>query len=89
MRRLIPLSSEKKEIKIVDHIYQPKHEVLPKEEAELIFKKFNSKPSQLPYVLASDKGIQGLDAQPSDVIKITRKSSTAGESVYYRYVVEG
>jgi DNA-directed RNA polymerase subunit H len=89
LRRLIPLSSEKKEIKIVDHIYQPKHEVLPKEEAELIFKKFNSKPSQLPYVLASDKGIQGLDAQPSDVIKITRKSSTAGESVYYRYVVEG
>jgi DNA-directed RNA polymerase subunit H len=89
LRRLIHLSSEKKEIKIVDHIYQPKHEVLPKEEAELIFKKFNSKPSQLPYVLASDKGIQGLDAQPSDVIKITRKSSTAGESVYYRYVVEG
>jgi DNA-directed RNA polymerase subunit H len=89
LRRLIPLSSEKKEVKIVDHIYQPKHEILPKEEAELIFKKFNSKPSQLPYIMASDKGIQGLDAQPSDVIKITRKSSTAGESVYYRYVVEG
>lgn len=70
-------------------MFQPKHEILPKEDAELIFKKFNSKPSQLPYIMASDKGIQGLDAQPSDVIKITRKSSTAGESVYYRYVVEG
>jgi DNA-directed RNA polymerase subunit H len=87
--RLIPLSSEKKEIKIVDHVFQPKHEILPKEDAELIFRKFNSKPSQLPYIMASDKGIQGLNAQPSDVIKITRKSSTAGESVYYRYVVEG
>jgi DNA-directed RNA polymerase subunit H len=83
------MSAEKKEIKIVNHIYQPKHEVLPKEESEMIFKKFNSKPSQLPYIMASDKGIQDLDAQPSDVIKITRKSSTAGESVYYRYVVEG
>ena len=83
------MSSEKKEIKIVDHVFQPKHEILPKEDAELIFKKFNSKPSQLPYIMASDKGIQGLNAQPSDVIKITRKSSTAGESVYYRYVVEG
>jgi DNA-directed RNA polymerase subunit H len=83
------LSAEKKEIRIVDHIYQPKHEVLSHEEADLIFKKFNSKPSQLPYIMSSDKGIQGLDAQPSDIIKITRKSSTAGESVYYRYVVEG
>jgi DNA-directed RNA polymerase subunit H len=50
---------------------------------------YNSKPSQLPYIMSSDKGIQGLGAQPSDIIKITRKSSTAGESVYYRYVVEG
>jgi DNA-directed RNA polymerase subunit H len=89
LRRLNPLSSEKKEIRIVDHVFQPKHEILPKEDAELIFKKFNSKPSQLPYIMASDKGIQGLNAQPSDIIKITRKSSTAGESVYYRYVVEG
>ncbi|MER5176313.1 MAG: DNA-directed RNA polymerase subunit H [Candidatus Nitrosocosmicus sp.] len=83
------MSIEKKDIKIVNHIYQPKHEILSKEEANLVFKKFNSKPSQLPYMLSSDKGIQGLDAQPSDIIKITRKSSTAGESVYYRYVVEG
>lgn len=83
------MSVEKKEVKIVNHIYQPKHEILSKEDAELVFKKFNSKPSQLPYIMSSDKGIQGLDALPGDVIKITRTSSTAGESVYYRYVVEG
>lgn len=83
------MSTEKKEIKIVDHIYQPKHEILTQEEAELVFKKFNSKPSQFPYIMSSDKGISGLGANPGDVIKITRKSSTAGESVYYRYVVEG
>jgi DNA-directed RNA polymerase subunit H len=83
------MSSEKKDVRIVNHIYQPKHEILSKEEAEMVFKKYNSKPSQLPYIMSSDKGIQNLDAKPSDVIKITRKSSTAGESVYYRYVVEG
>ncbi len=83
------MSIEKKEFRIIDHIYQPKHEILSKDEAEMIFKKYNSKPSQLPYIMSSDKGIQGLDTQPGDVIKITRKSSTAGESVYYRYVVEG
>ena len=83
------MSTEKKDIKIVNHIYQPKHEILSKEDSDLIFKTYNSKPSQLPYIMSSDKGIQGLGAQPSDIIKITRKSSTAGESVYYRYVVEG
>ncbi len=83
------MSSEKKDIRIVNHVYQPKHEILSKDDAEAVFKKFNSKPSQLPYIMSSDKGIQDLGAQPGDVIKITRKSSTAGESVYYRYVVEG
>ncbi len=83
------MSIEKKEVRITDHIYQPKHEILSKEEAEMVFKKYNAKPSQLPYIMSSDKGIVGLDAQPGDVIKITRKSSTSGESVYYRYVVEG
>lgn len=76
-------------IKITNHIYQPKHEIIPKSEAEEIMRKYNAKPSQLPYIMSSDKAIEDLDVRPGDVIKITRKSPTAGESVYYRYVVEG
>jgi DNA-directed RNA polymerase subunit H len=83
------LSSEKKIIKITDHIYQPKHEILPKIQAEDILKKYNTKPSQIPYILQSDRGIEDLDPRPGDIIKITRRSPTSGESVYYRYVVEG
>ena len=30
------MSSEKKIVKITDHVYQPKHEILPKSEAELV-----------------------------------------------------
>ena len=81
--------SEKKIVKITNHIYQPKHEILPKVEAEEILKKYNSKPSQLPYIMISDKALEDLEVRPGDIIKITRKSPTAGESVYYRYVVEG
>jgi DNA-directed RNA polymerase subunit H len=62
---------------------------LTKQEAEQILKKYNTRPSQLPYIMITDKGLQDLDVRPGDVIKITRKSPTAGESVYYRYVVEG
>lgn len=83
------MSSEKKEIRITNHVYQPRHEILPKKDAEGVLKKFNTKPSQLPYILMSDKAIEDLDVRPGDIIKITRKSPTAGESVYYRYVVEG
>jgi DNA-directed RNA polymerase subunit H len=80
---------KKKELVITDHIYQPKHEIVPRKEAEEVLKRYNTKPSQLPYILIEDKGLEGLDVRPGDIIKITRKSPTAGESVYYRYVVEG
>jgi DNA-directed RNA polymerase subunit H len=83
------LSAEKKIVKITNHVYQPLHEILPREEAQQILKKYNAKPGQLPYIMISDKGLQDLDIRPGDVIKITRRSPTAGESVYYRYVVEG
>jgi DNA-directed RNA polymerase subunit H len=83
------LSSEKKIIKITNHAYQPKHEILSKEMAEEVLRKFNAKPGQLPYITTTDKGIEDLEVRPGDIIKITRKSPTAGESVYYRYVVEG
>jgi DNA-directed RNA polymerase subunit H len=83
------LSAEKKVIKITNHVYQPRHEILPREEAQQILKKYNAKPGQLPYIMISDKGLQDLDVRPGDVIMITRRSPTAGESVYYRYVVEG
>ena len=83
------LSSEKKILRITDHIYQPKHEILPRDQGEDVLRKYNTKPNQLPYILQSDRGIEDLDPRPGDIIKITRRSPTSGESVYYRYVVEG
>ena len=83
------MSADKKIVKVKYHIYQPKHEILPKNEAEEILKKFNVRTNQLPYIMSSDKGLEDLDIRPGDIIKITRKSPTAGESVYYRYVVQG
>ncbi|MGD1835726.1 MAG: DNA-directed RNA polymerase subunit H [Nitrososphaeraceae archaeon] len=83
------MSAEKKVVKITEHVYQPKHEILSKVESEDILRKFNTKTSQLPYIMLSDKGLDNLDVRPGDIIKITRNSPTSGESVYYRYVVQG
>ncbi|MGI0024269.1 MAG: DNA-directed RNA polymerase subunit RpoH/Rpb5 C-terminal domain-containing protein, partial [Nitrososphaera sp.] len=44
-------------IKISNHIYQPKHEIILKSEAEEIMRKYNARPSQLPYIMTSDKAI--------------------------------
>ncbi len=83
------MSVEKKVVKVTNHIYQPKHEILSKEEAEQVLRKFNVRTNQLPYIMSNDKGLEDLDVRPGDILRITRKSPTAGESVYYRYVVEG
>ena len=71
-----------------DHVFKPKHEIITKKEAEEVLKKFNCQPTQLPLIFLTDPAIVNLGVKPGDMIKITRKSATAGESFYYRYVVE-
>jgi DNA-directed RNA polymerase subunit H len=58
------------------------------EEAEQVLEKYHCKATELPLIFANDPAIVGLGVKPGDMIKITRKSATAGESFYYRYVIE-
>lgn len=82
------MPSKKNPILVPDHTYVPKHEIISKKKAEEVLEKFNCKPTELPLIFVNDPAIVGLGVKPGDMIKITRKSSTAGESLYYRYVVE-
>ncbi len=79
----------KKKFNIFDHVLVPKHIKLSKEEAEKLLKKLGIEPWQLPWILASDPAVKAIGAKPGDIIKIIRKSETAGEYVVYRYVVPG
>ncbi len=72
---------------IFKHALVPQHEVLPEKEVEELLKKINISKGQLPKILADDPAAKKLEAKRGDVIKITRKSRTAGTSVYYRVVV--
>jgi len=74
--------------KLPDHVLIPKHEVVPTKEKQELLSKLNIKKKQLPKILAKDPMIKHIDAKVGDVIKITRKSLTSGESVYYRIVVD-
>lgn len=61
---------------------------MTKKEAEEVLEQFHTKPTEMPLIYENDPAIKGLGVKPGDMIKITRKSATSGESVYYRYVVE-
>jgi len=74
---------------IFEHYLVPKHEILSAEEKAQVFEKYRVQAYQLPRIKTSDPVIRVIGAKPGDLIKIIRKSPSAGGYVSYRYVVEG
>ena len=79
--------SEKKDINILGHVLVPKHEILSPEEALEVLRKLGASPKNLPWISVDDPAAKAIGAKPGDIIRIIRKSPTAGVSVAYRYVV--
>jgi len=65
----------------------PKHEKVSDKEKEEVLKKYNVSLDMLPKISKKDPGIKDLTVKPGDMIKVTRKSQTSGENVFYRSVV--
>jgi len=78
----------KKKFKVDKHILIPKHSKLSESQKEKLLEKYNISVKELPRILKTDPAIISLGAKPGDVIKITRKSQTAGEAIFYRVVVD-
>ncbi|MEM1658510.1 MAG: DNA-directed RNA polymerase subunit H [Candidatus Jordarchaeales archaeon] len=73
---------------IFEHELVPKHEVLSEEEKKLLLETFHVKEDQLPKIKDTDPAVKAIGAKPGDIIRIIRKSPTAGGTVFYRYVVK-
>ncbi len=73
---------------IFSHELVPEHRVLSPEEAREVLERYRVEPHQLPWIRASDPAVIAIGAEPGDIIEIRRKSATAGEAIFYRYVVE-
>jgi len=78
----------KKKFKSDKHIFIPKHSQLSDSQKEKLLEKYNISEKELPRILKTDSAIIPLNSKPGDVIKITRKSETATEAVFYRVVVD-
>ncbi|MHA1409639.1 MAG: DNA-directed RNA polymerase subunit H [Candidatus Odinarchaeia archaeon] len=76
---------------ILDNELVPEHIVLSEKEAEEVLEKLKIKASQLPKIFINDPALKALgqEIKPGTIIKIIRKSPTAGNAVAYRVVIEG
>ncbi len=74
---------------IFTHELVPLHEILPPEEREKLLATYHVEPYQLPKIKTSDPAVKAIGARAGDIVRIIRKSETAGKYVAFRYVVEG
>ena len=76
-----------KKFDIKKHSLVPKHSKVSEKEKKDIIEKYKISVYDLPLIERKDAAIKDLDVKPGDVIKIIRDSPTAGESVFYRCVI--
>lgn len=72
---------------ILHHEKQPKFTILSRRQKTAVLTKYKMKESQLPRMLAVDPIARYYGLKPGQVVKVVRKSETAGRYTTYRVVV--
>lgn len=75
-------------VDILKHNLVPEHIILTPEEADAVLEELDVRIDQIPKILPTDPVVKAIDAKLGDVLKITRKSMTAGVFTSYRVVRE-
>jgi DNA-directed RNA polymerase subunit H len=77
-----------KKFDVLTHDLVPDHILLTEEETQELLKKYSITRGQLPKIKTSDVVVKQIGAKPGDVLKIIRRSLTAGKAVAYRLVID-
>lgn len=86
--RMQLFSIEELLINVTKHTLVPLHEVMMDEEVDEIIDRFNIKSkSSLPFIQSIDPVARYLALRPGQVVRITRKSPSAGQHISYRYCI--
>ena len=70
------------------HRIVPKHEKLSEKDARELKDRYHLTLMSLPKISMRDPALRDLSLKQGDIVKISRKSYTAGETVFYRGVVD-
>ncbi|NHI93556.1 MAG: DNA-directed RNA polymerase subunit H [Candidatus Lokiarchaeota archaeon] len=73
---------------ILNHEFVPKHEIVTEEEINKVLDYYQLTKEELPAILTNDPVAIIIGARPGDVVRIIRKSQTAGESIIYRQCLQ-
>ena len=76
------------EFNILKHELVPEHMILEEDERKELFERMKIIAKQLPKILTGDAIVKKIGAKEGDILKIIRKSPTAGIAIYYRVVVK-
>lgn len=74
-------------VEILKHNFVPSHEILSAKDAKEVLEFLGTTKDKLPKMFLNDPVAKRIKSKEGDVIRIVRKSQTAGETVYYRVVV--
>ena len=77
-----------KKFNVLEHQLVPEHIILNEEQVQEVLTRYKITRGQLPKIKTSDVVVKQIEANPGDVLKIIRKSLTAGQAISYRLVME-
>ncbi len=72
---------------ILKHELVPYYTILSQDEVKKLLDAYGIRKGDLPKMLVTDPVSRAIGAREGDIVKIIRKSRTAGESIAYRLVI--
>ena len=75
-------------LNVLKHVMVPDHKIMSEEEVTALLSRYNITTEQLPKIFHDDPAVKTIGANVDDVIRIIRKSHTAGRAEAYRLVIK-
>ena len=80
--------SEEVRFNVLNHVNVPLHALLSEDESKALLKQYGIVREQLPKVRSSDPAVKVIGGQPGQIVRIIRRSPTAGTATAYRLIIE-